>query len=273
MKLSRYFLMTCLVLMASFPALAQSTTKPTTLPIGEMIMPAERFKNATFEQVLSAIRDRAPDFNYTIVREPGLPANYPLIEDLGTRNITVDQFLFLIDRIYGIKREPVEGPGGTLWMFRIEQLGGDRGGNLVEQAREATRRVQVYRLTEIISGLSLASADKPDQKKVINDVLSLVQAAIKESGNGKDITLQVHEPTQVLMVNGTQAQLSLISKVLDELRPSKESLDRKMQQEIESQRQKINSYIYELSDKNGMIATLTDELNAARAKSTTRPKE
>lgn len=273
MKLTRYFIVTCLSLMTGLPVLAQSTTKPTTASIGEMIMPSERFKNATFEQVLSAIRDLAPDFNYTIVRQSGLPTNYPLIEDLSTRKITVDQFLFLVNRIYGIKSEPVEGPSGTLWVFRIEQLGGDAGGSLVEQARQATRHVQVYRLTEIISGLELGSAEKPDQKKIINDILSLVQAAIKESGNAKDIALQVHEPTQMLMVNGTPSQLYLVSSVLSELRPSKESLDRKMQETIQAQREKLNSYTRELNDKNNVIASLTYELNEVRAKSTTRPKE
>lgn len=254
---------------------AQPATQPTTtLAASQIMMPAVRYQNAPLDEILNSLRDKVPSFNFTVVRAPGVPAGYPMIGDLNAKNVTVDQFLQFIEATFGVGTVAIDGPAGPLYVLSVRQPDGDA----VEQARLKTRSVQIFPLSVIISALRVPDAKGvvPANKQLMNDVLSLVQAAVKEAGAEKDISLQAHEPTATLLVNGNQSQLNLVQLVLDALRPSQESLTA-MNARLEAQLAESRGIAGQSQNIQRQLQMEIDrlqrQLSAAAQSSTTRPKE
>ena len=102
--------------------------------------------------------------------------------------------------------------------------------------------VKVYRLDDIVTNLKAESS-----KKGLDDVLSLVQAALDEAG-GDQPALKVHQATQMLVFKGTPAQMQLVEQVLDALRPKESDQTMAVRAELDACRAALDRSKEELQE-------------------------
>jgi hypothetical protein len=230
-----------------------ATPAPTTLPGEDKIIPEVAFNNATLETVVDFLRKSLPGFNAVIVRDNGVPADYPTISNLKLRDVGVGQLMEFIRTSYpGISLDRIAGPAGPLYVIRVSNFGpyggavgipGPIGMNGAPQAPGAPLPeqsfVQVYKLTDIVNTLAASKPDNmtPEQrtKGAMDDVLSLLQAALDQT-EGPNVVLKVHEPTQVLMFKGTPQKSAVVQQVLSTLQPNPNDEQMKFRQQMDAMR-------------------------------------
>ena len=83
--------------------------------------------------------------------------------------------------------------------------------------------VQVYRLSPLIR------ANAADRSKALNDILSLVQAALDAAGSPGSM-MKLHAPTETLIFSGNRAQLEAITTALKAREPTQEEIERSSQE-------------------------------------------
>ena len=90
---------------------------PTTLPTLEAeAMPMERIGSSTsLDDQLAEIRKALPEFNSVVVRDPGVPADYPMLPAMTLKNVTLGQFLQFIQASYPVVQIiRIDGSAGAL---------------------------------------------------------------------------------------------------------------------------------------------------------------
>src|SRR5208283_1709994 len=78
--------------------------------------------------------------------------------------------------------------------------------------------VMVYRLTHLIR------SNAADRSKALNDILSLVQAALEATGSNQPPLMKVHAPTETLIFRGHPTQLEAVNRTLKALEPTPEEI-------------------------------------------------
>lgn len=278
----------CAVLLIVATAYAQSA-KPTTVPVEDRLMPGERFEDVPLDDVLSFIHEAVPAFNVVVVRGPNVPANYPTIPRMTVKNITIGQFLqFLQESFPDLTVAPIEGPESALYVVRIPsammpeglavesrppQPGGfpggmgmvGGGGGLFEAGPmpviSDTPLVRVYKLSEIVASISGGQPDK--QKQALNDVLSLIQAALEQiDDGGKDkAVIKVHEQTQTLLFKGTVNKQQVLEQIIQTLQPD---VDPKQASKVRDLETMTSSLKREIDDREVRVVRLQKELDRAQ---------
>jgi hypothetical protein len=200
------------VMLLTGAALAQPVTAPATQPASPFsyVLPEVNFEGVPLDSVVDYIRDLVPNLNLVIVRSPGVSDDYPMLQKIRLKNVTVEQFFQLIKQSY----EHLELEGDeTLAVIRIT-------GPRVESEMQ-TETVQVYPLRSIVQVLADQKPVLPDvsvQEQALNDVLSLIEAAMKEKGGAKPV-IKVHPPTQTLLFKGDSRSQEVVERVLQALQP------------------------------------------------------
>jgi hypothetical protein len=242
MNLQRCCAIALLALTSSLPACAQTISHlqntrrevgspPTVFPasapatLESRLMPMDRIeKPIPLEDPLAAPRSAIPDFNSVVVRDDGVPQQYPTLPVMTLKNVTVGQFLQFVQASFpSVQILRIDGPPGALYSIRIRA--DDKFLASMDQDR-----VRLYRLSEIINGLADEKArsgkDSKDAnrderiKGATNDVLSLLQAALDQTDpNGPPGALKIHEPTLTLMFKGSRAKQQILEEALTTLQP------------------------------------------------------
>src|SRR4029078_5276770 len=84
-------------------------------------------------------------------------------------------------------------------------------------ARVSPMTVKVYDVRYIVERVAAGKQGVPDAqrtKQALADVLSLVEAAVAQTEDGKKAALNVHEGTQALVLKGSPAQHDLLVTTL-----------------------------------------------------------
>lgn len=215
----------------------------------------------TLDDLLTYLKDTVPGFNSVVIRSTGIPNDYPTLPDLSLKNVTVGQVLELLRTSYpgvSIHRIDGKGPSGVpLYAVRIEMSGGPGmiGGygmppGIFPAPTEPPKPlVKVYRLNEIIANLNGGS----DAKKSMDDVLSLVQAALDETGDSQEkVVLKVHQQTQTLVFKGSPEKMAVLEQALDALRPKECEQIAKMEGQVENVKQQYQN-LAEQSDRQQQL--------------------
>jgi hypothetical protein len=207
-----------------------------TMPANSMeaqTMPADRIDKPTLlDDELESIRAAVADFNSVVVRDPGVPADYPTLPVMTLKNVTLGQFLQFVRAAYpGVEIVRIDGPAGALYSIRIRpDEEAMRRASFRADARADANRVRLYRLADVVSALSITDKLRfgPDGKDVnhdeivkdaTNQVLSLLQAALDQTDQDGPVTLKIHEPTQTLMFKGSRAKQDVLEEALSTLQP------------------------------------------------------
>lgn len=290
MKITTCLMVICTMLAVS--PLAMSQTQPTTQdewrPVQLQLIPPGPYPVGSFEDVLKWMQDRIPELRFSIIRAAGTSTDYPKIQELNLKDVTVDQFFQVVKRAFpGVTVEQIQGYDASLYLIRI-----------VDPAAAAQdREVSVYRLYEAIVGVreegDMGTLEARN-KKALNDLLSLVEAALKQAGLANKVVLQVHEPTQALVVAGPVAAQDVVKKVMAAIAPSDPQLTSKLrtmdqvvtefnarysdqvQRDATEFNEKYAKKVAELNALQLELQTLRKQLQpttSANAPSTTRPKE
>jgi len=182
--------------------------------VEQQSLPIEKIGDIELNDLVNLLKDKLPGFNGVVIRQPNAAADYPVITQMTLKNVTLGQFLEMIRTEYpgvAITRIDGKGPKDTpLYVFNVSPVPG------MEKPADAPTAVQIYRLSEIVSNID--NGEK-NPKKAMDSVLSLVQAALDESGDSQKPVLKVHESTQTLIFKGTKSQIAIVQQVLNSLEP------------------------------------------------------
>jgi len=241
-------------------------------------LPEIRLDNVALDDVMAFLRDVSGGFQPTVVRDPGVPAEYPKIS-LQAKNITIGQVLQFLNNAYGITSDQIEGPVSTVTVIKVPD-------SPLAHASVISLPVKVYDVRYIVERIAAGKQGVPDAqrtKQALSDVLSLVEAALAQTEDSKKASLKVHEGTQALVLKGSAAQHELLVSTLQTIGQynSQDVYNEKGMLEREVGR--LNSLLStaEVRESNSaqtirqletQLRILNDRLTQA-AGSTTRPKE
>jgi hypothetical protein len=204
-----------------------SAAAPAPAPVEGEMLPEEKFSNVRLDDFLDVVKQKVTGFNSVVVRGPGVSQDYPILPSMGMKNVTIGQFLEFVQTAFpgvGIKR--IDGPAAPLYVITIRNEGSEAVLGAEADRGDGSMDMMVFPLDKIIDKLVYeAPGHTEDRKKALDDVLSLVEAAMKQQSGGAVPALQVHEATQTLVVRGTTAQLKGLSKVLGSLAPTSDDLN------------------------------------------------
>ncbi|WP_428940226.1 hypothetical protein [Fontivita pretiosa] len=220
-------ILTAILVLSSAVSAPAQQTQPTTaptdqnLPVEARLFPGERLGNVRLDDVLDYIRDRVPDFNAVVIREAGVPDDYPTLPQLDLRNVTIGQFMtFIGESFANVSVKLVPGPFVPLYVVQIRS--GGPGLPVIDAPARPQSIVRVYRLREITDALISQSRSATTQPadgttartQAISHVLSVVQAALEQAGEKTQPVLKVHEPTLTLIFKGTESQQFVLEEAL-----------------------------------------------------------
>jgi chromosome segregation ATPase len=87
----------------------------------------------------------------------------------------------------------------------------------------------------------------------MDDVLSLVQAALDETGDSQEkVVLKVHQQTQTLVFKGSPEKMAVLEQALDALRPKESEQIAKMEGQVENVKQQYQN-LAEQSDRQQQL--------------------
>jgi len=187
-------------------------------------MPMDRIdKPVSLDDQFQAIRAAIPEFNSVVVREAGVPKDYPTLPAMTLKNVTLGQFLQFVQGAFpAVQIIRIDGTAGALYSVRIRYD--------AEAMRPPTsfpqNQLHLYRLNDVIYQLAAEKVQKDKEikladaiKEATNDVLSLLQAALDQTDNDGPTVLKIHEPTETLMFKGSQAKQQVLEEALSTLQP------------------------------------------------------
>lgn len=206
------------------PAFALAQQKPTTQPT-DFVIPELRFDKIGFDDVMEFMGDVVPGFQVQLLRDPGVPADYPTVT-FRAKEVTTRQMMDFFTSAYGVEWEQIEGPRGSIFIARLRMT--ERVVAQLQKAGRPSGNIRMYSLAAIA----------PGTKDPMADVLSIIQAAVEQSGVPKP-TLKVHESTRMLMVTGDPAALAVVDGVLAALRPSQDDVRRQYDAKLQEAQQAI----------------------------------
>jgi hypothetical protein len=211
------------------------TTQRSSAPaIEDALMPAGPFNGVSLADFLTFLKDTIPGFNSVLIRAPGAPPDYPTFDNLSLKNVTLGQFLDMLRTSYpGVYVQRIYGRIDPLYVIQIGPMPGTKPPDAI--ANDASPTVKVYSLQGIVSAL----ADSGDSKKALNDVLSLLQAALDQQGGKDQAVLKVHEPTMMLIFKGSPAQMAVLEQALSAMEPSVDAATARLKLEFASEMTKV----------------------------------
>lgn len=226
MMIGRVFAGT-LAFILSFPLIVrgQATTKPAPTQ-SEAPIPKIDFTNVRLDEAIQFLSDTRPSFQ--IVLAGGVQNHYPLVT-LHLRDVSPEQVLRVMQKQLQLDVEPAGNP--PIYVVSVP--------NVEAKAPPPAFRVTAYCLTPIIDALlSRENHEQEDgkpttqsaegaakkRKAAMNDVVNVVQTAVKIAPDqvpdlATPTMIEVHEPTEMLIIRGTSEQREAAESVLRALEP------------------------------------------------------
>jgi len=148
-----------------------------------------------------------------IIHDPRYPDYHPAVT-MSLKNLPLSQILEVIGKsLPELRVDKVSSGIGDVWIFRIHHS--NEAGQPTVGGQPA---VMVYRLTHLIR------TNTADRSKALNDILSLVQAALDATGSNQPSLMKVHAPTETLIFRGHPTQLEAVNRTLKALEPTPEEI-------------------------------------------------
>ena len=198
----------------------------------DRLIPEIKFEDMRLDEIVDYLSDIEPRFKALVVRDPDVPRDYPQVR-LRLKRVPIGQMLEVLTSAYpDIEVSPVQannGPPGhdgrPVYIIKVHAS---------ERAKAANGEVvpggvKVYRLLNVVGALvqsthpDLSGKDRAAvEKEALDQVLSLVKAALSQVGQGGGNpapVLQVHPETQTLIFKGSSEQRDAVEDVLGALTP------------------------------------------------------
>jgi hypothetical protein len=222
---SRPLICICFLACLISPAFAQ-VEQPTAIPSRpeEKVIPSFEANDNTIDEVVAMLRKDDPNVQIVLVHSSPLPGTGVKRSTEGSprlrlllKNVTTADVLNVVSRAY--PNIALDGIGGaTQEMIYILRVRDTSAGSDTRQV------VQVYNLAPMVKAWQQLNDAKPgdDQnalKKALDDILSLIQAALAQTHEPTEAVIQVHPPTQTLIFRGTPAQQAAVEQAVNALRP------------------------------------------------------
>jgi hypothetical protein len=222
--MNRHLCAAPLALFLFFPivVLAQPATRPASAA-PPPAMPVVDYINVPLDEVIKLLNHvGGPSFQAVLAG--GVQNHYPLVT-LHLRDVTPEQVLRVMEKQLGLGVEPAGNPPIYVVSFP----------SLDNNPPAPTFHVTAYCLTPIIDQLLMRrnlerqdanpttqSVDEAakNRKAAMNDVVTVVQTAAKIAPDQATATMiEVHEPTEMLILKGTPEQREAAEGVLRALEP------------------------------------------------------
>ena len=191
------------------------------------------FHGTRLSEAISYLRDACPRFKVVVVPDPQCADPDPTLPDIELKNIDLNQFLDVLSQsLPQLSVDGVQGEKGPVCLMKIGA-----------QAGAQPPRLQVYRLTPLIP-------ESADRKTYLNDILSLVQAALEAQGSANNVLMKVHEQTGTLIFRGNAAQTDVVEHALKALEPTNsESQRAKLQLQYQAERERMQAKVDQLEER------------------------
>jgi len=233
------------------PPTAQSPSRPSS-SVGDHLVKELAFNQTPLDDVLRSLESECPGFQAVIVHDPRFPDFNPVV-DMSLKNLPLSQILEVIGKsLPELRVDKVSSNKGDVWIFRIQRSNyGQPTSNVTAQPT-----VMVYRLTPLIR------ANAADRSKALNDILSLVQAALEAMGSNQPSLMKVHAATETLIFRGFPNQLEAVNRTLRALEPTPDETARS--RELDQARNKTTSLYGEMDQLQRSLEQARKEAADAR---------
>lgn len=227
----RYRPLTCvcflvIAILASLvsPAVAQVQQPDPQNPPEEKVIANFEANDNTIDEVVATLQKDDPNVKIILVHSrtgAKAPTDSSLRVRLLLKNVTAGDVLQVISRAYPVVA--LDGVAGhtreLIYVVRVQDA---------VVSPTARQVVQVYNLAPMVKTWlqlnepDLKPADDKDAlKKALDDILSLIQAALAQTHEPTEAVIQVHPPTQTLIFRGTATQQSAVEQAVNALRPTR----------------------------------------------------
>ncbi len=220
---------------------AAEPLRPAPAPVGRApamednpTIKAVNFRGVRLSEAVTFLKDSCPRFKAVVVADPQCPDPDPVLPDIELKNIELEQFLQLLEKtLPQLAYERIDGPQGAVCLIKLAAPAGAQ-----------PPRLQVYRLSPLIP------AGAADRKASLNDILSLVQAALEAQGSASNVLMKVHEGTGTLIFRGNAAQTEVVERALKALEPTTAESERvKVQEQMQAERDRSQGRLAQLEER------------------------
>jgi hypothetical protein len=221
--------------------LSQERPRPTPPPAVAATPPTDdnptlkqiSFHGTRLSEAISYLRDSCPRFKVVVVPDPQCADPDPALPDIELKNVDLNQFLDVLKQsLPQLSIDGVEGQKGPVCLLKIGA-----------QAGTSPPELQVFRLSPLIP----AGADR---KAYLNDILSLVQAALEAQGSASNVLMKVHEGTGTLIFRGNAVQTEVLIRALKALEPTwGESERAKLQEHAQANLDRMQARVAQLEER------------------------
>ena len=206
------------------PAAAAAAAPATPVTDDNPTLKEVSFKGVRLNDAVSYLRQTCPRFKVVVVPDPQCADPDPVLPDINLKNVDLQQFLEVLKQtLPQLSIEGVEGQQGPVCLLKVGATAGTQ-----------LPLLQVYRLSPLIP------ASAADRKAYLNDILSLVQAALEAQGSASNVLMKVHEGTGTLIFRGNAAQTEVVERALKALAPTTAESERaKYQEQMQANRDRM----------------------------------
>jgi hypothetical protein len=221
------------------------------------------FRGQNLSEAVEYLRKSCPHFQAVVVSDGEHNTSEVGLPDIDLKNIDLNQLIEVLKQtVPQLAIDRVAGDSGTVFLFRLSTPAavgsGATGGRglgpaigvpsgyvpSVGAAAPPPPSVQVYRLGPLLP------PGEADEKKALNDILTLVQAALEAHGSANKALMKVHEATQTLIFRGNAEQTEVVQAALKALEPtSAESERAKLQERVQADRDRMQVRLAQLEDR------------------------
>ena len=238
------------------------------------------FHGALLSDVVAYLRQSCPRFKAVVIADPQTPEANPMLPDIELKNIDLKQFLEVLKQTNPLLTiDGVDGQQGPVCLFKLGAppgappmgtgMVGTGGMGFGPPSMPVAQHLQVYRLSQLIP------AGAADRAKALNDILSLVQAALEAQGPSANTLMKVHEATGTLIFRGNTAQTEVVDRALQALQPTTaESQRAKLQEQMQAERVRLSDQFQVDRDRmQSRTAQLENRLNEAEKEAAAARKQ
>lgn len=131
-------------------------------------------------------------------------SRHPVIPRIAMRNATLSEALKMITTLVPVVQSTTETIGETT-VVKLRSVGDD------------STRTAILPLGAAIDRVVARAADPKQRKPALDSILSMIRSVADQTRSPfGPVQLKVHEETELLIANGTEDQIKLISQVLGE---------------------------------------------------------
>ncbi|MGA2257083.1 MAG: hypothetical protein ABSG53_20720 [Thermoguttaceae bacterium] len=201
---------------------------PSSQSVGDHLVKEVDIKGVSLHDAIQSLESECPGFQTVIIHDPRYPDFNPVLPDMSLKNLPLSQILEVIGKsVPELRVDKVSSGKGDVWIFRIHRTN-DAGQPTVAGRPNLAGQptVMVYRLSPLIR------SNVTDRSKALNDILSLVQAALEATASNEPPPLmKVHTATETLVFRGYPTQLEAVKCALEALQSTPDEIRRSKQLE------------------------------------------